>query len=133
MVYVCDDVIIIIITFIAVIHRAYAYTLVDKHVQQNGQMYKASIKSYSCNNFIERARAYYVHLRAWYIIVAAVLEHVKLIVAAASTRGNTVIDFRFVDRGYNALEAESALVQHSTCSWLDNQCATVVLHIPRLW
>ena len=36
-----------------------------------------------------------------------------VIVAAASTRGNTVIDFRFVDRGYTALEAESALVQHS--------------------
>ena len=42
--------------------------------------------------------------------LAAVLEHVKLIVAAASTRGNTVIDFRFVDRGYTALEAESALI-----------------------
>ena len=26
-----------------------------------------------------------------------------------------LIDFRFVDRGYTALEAESALVQHSTC------------------
>ena len=49
-------------------------------------------------------------------IVAAVLEHVKLIVAAASTRESTVIDFKFVDRGYTALEAES---QHSTCSWLD--------------
>ena len=34
---------------------------------------------------------------------------------AASTRGKTVIDFRFVDRGYTALEAESALVKHSTC------------------
>ena len=49
------------------------------------------------------------------VIIAAVLVHVKLIVAAASTRGKTVIDFRFVDRGYTALEAESALVQHSTC------------------
>ena len=71
------------------------------------------------------------------VIVAAVLEHVKLIVVAASTRGKTVIDFRFVDRGYTALEAESALVQHSTCSWLDLTLLTtnvppsgVVLHIP---
>ena len=46
-------------------------------------------------------------------------EHVKFNSSPASTRGNTVIDFRFVDRGYTALEAESALVQHSTCSWLD--------------
>ena len=37
------------------------------------------------------SRVHVLHqpLRAWYI-VAAVLEHVKLIVAAASTRGNTV-------------------------------------------
>ena len=34
-----------IIIFIAVTQRAYyAYTLVDKHVQQNGQVYKASLK-----------------------------------------------------------------------------------------
>ena len=49
------------------------------------------------------------------VYIAAVLEHVKLIVAAASIRGNTVIDFRFVDCGYTAVEAELALVQHSNC------------------
>ena len=49
------------------------------------------------------------------VIIAAVLEHVKLIVAVASTRGKKVIDFRFVDHGYTALEGESALVKHSTC------------------
>ena len=44
-----------------------------------------------------------MRLRAWYIIV---VEH------AASTRVNTVIDSRFVDRSYTALEAESAYTYH---------------------
>ena len=30
-----------------------------------------------------------------------------------------LIDYRFVDHGYTALEAESALVQHSSYLWLD--------------
>ena len=60
------------------------------------------------------------------VTIAAVLEHVKLIVAAASTRGKTVLDFWFVDRGYTALEAESALyLLVARLNIVNNQCATL--------